>query len=197
MHTPRTCLPLLQGSRGGQDAYTASQGFWSGTPETGNQPVYPSGLPIFSHTFHVEFIFYYVEDSLTWYCSEVAVAYDKSGGCQQSSASASCSLVASCTNCIDILGGTLLPNKQTKNRNKTKQNNTAATAVRSTWNLPCFTTNLRECKTDWLKSGENHQTQTCSTDVTGTHQRRPESPTAALTWQASKYQRLGSLTVCI
>ena len=87
--------------------------------------------------------------------------------------------------------------KQTKNRNKTKQNNTAATAVRSTWNLPCFTTNLRECKTDWLKSGENHQTQTCSTDVTGTHQRRPESPTAALTWQASKYQRLGSLTVCI
>lgn len=146
---------------------------------------------------HFVFIFYYVEDSLTWYCSEVAVAYDKSGGCQQSSASASCSLVASCTNCIDILGGTLLPNKQTKNRNKTKQNNTAATAVRSTWNLPCFTTNLRECKTDWLKSGENHQTQTCSTDVTGTHQRRPESPTAALTWQASKYQRLGSLTVCI
>lgn len=56
-----------------------------------------------------------------WYCSEVAVAYDKSGGCQQSSASASCSLVASCTNCTDILGGTLLPNKQ---KTETKQNKT-------------------------------------------------------------------------
>lgn len=41
---------------------------------------------------HFVFIFYYVEDSLTWYCSEVAVTYDKSAVISQCFMQSSCFL---------------------------------------------------------------------------------------------------------